>query len=308
MSVSIRYITAGALLSLLSGVAFAGDCCGSGSFTGGITNIPVVSGNGSCCGTANSQIVGVPGIYVPSSNVGVNVGGTYVGGTNYNVGGTVIGGNNVVVGGNTYMNSGASYGSYSSGGGVAYYGGGGGAYMAPAPVYNGMIEGLNVGGGQAAASMEQVTETKTVTEIVPIRAVCMDDTGVPHPASRVNGDEKVGSEFNGEVYRCMAGTYMEVTMGRMVDGKAVFDGGKNLTCTKGQALSYKGGNITCVAQLPAANCNERSLLRRFGPGIKYLVLARQQTYTRQVQSQQSSQYTTFKSSMYVDGGVGQGVY
>ena len=308
MSVSNRYIAVGALLSLVGGAAFAGGCCGTGSFNGGITNIPVVSNGAGCCGTASNQITGVPGIYVPSSSVGVSVGGTSVGSTQYNVGGTTIGGNNVVVNGNTYMNSTSSYGSYVSGGsgGTSYYGGGGSSYLAPSPVYTGIIEGLNVAGG-AQASMEQVSETKTVTEIVPIRAVCMDDTGIPHPASRVDGDDKVGPEFNGEVYRCMAGTYMEVTMGRMVDGKAVFDGGKNLTCTKGQALSYKGGNVTCVAQKAAANCNERSLLRRFGPGIKYLVLTRQQTMTRQVQTQ-SNQITNFKSSMFVDGGVGQGVY
>lgn len=306
MSVSIRYVALSAVFSVLGGTAaFADNCCGSGSFTGGITNIPVVSGNNGCCGQAGGQIVGVPGIYVPGSNVGVNVGGTNIGGTNYVVGGNTYGGNNVVVGGNTYVNSSYSVAGGGSSGGVMYMGGGGSTYLAPAPVYTGMIDGLNVGGGQAA--METVTETKQVTEIVAIRAVCMDDKGMPHPASRTNADDKVSPEFDGEIYRCMAGTHMEVTIGRMVDGKPVFDGGQALSCTKGQALSYKGGQLVCVAQTKAANCNERSLLRRFGPGLKYLTLMRTQTFTKQVQSQQS-QYTTFKSSMFVDGGVGQGVY
>lgn len=304
MSVSIRYIAASAIISVLSGsAAFADDCCGSGSYTGGITNIPVVSGaNNGCCGQVGGQVIGVPGIYVPGSNVGVNVGGTSLGSTNYYVGGTTVGGNNVIVGGNTYVNSNYST-SYGGGsGGVMYMGGGGSTYLAPAPVHTGMIEGLNVGGGQA---LEQVTETKQITEIVAIRAVCMDDKGMPHPASRTNADDKVAPDFNGEVYRCMAGTHMEVTIGKMVDGKPVFDGGQALSCTKGQALAYKGGQLTCVAQVKAANCNERSLLRRFGPGLKFLTLMRTQTYTKQVQS---SQYTSFKSSMFVDGGVGQGVY
>ena len=304
MNVSFRNTAIIAVLSLIGGAAHAqSSCCGSGSYTGGITNIPVVSGQGSanCCGTVNSQIVAVPGVYVPSnygttgvsSNTGSNInttdGSMYYGGSNY------------------YYP-----GSYnSSSGGVILGGGGGGYYGVPQPVYNGNIDGLNVqGGAQKVATAEKVVETKVITEIVPIRAVCMDDKNMPHPASRTDANDKLANEFTGEVYRCMAGTHMEAMIGRMVDGKAVFDGGQALTCTKGQALSYKGGNLTCMAQIPAGNCNERSLLRRFGPGIKYVTISRtiKVESQKQAQVQQQQQQMQFRSSMFVDGGVGQGVW
>lgn len=304
MSISFKSVAlaTGAVL-LSSGAALADNCCGSGSFNGGITNIPVVtggSGTPNCCGSVNSQIVAVPGVYVPSYNVGVNVGGTTIGSTNISVGGNTL----ITNGGGSYYGGGTS-------GGVMYMGGGGGTYMAPAPVYSGMIEGLSVDGGmqQQSAVVKQVMETRTVTETLPIRAVCMDDKGIPHPASRLDAEEKVAPEFTGEVYRCMAGTHMVVTIGRMVDGKAVFDGGKALECQKGQALGYKGGNMICVAQKAEKDCNERSLLRRFGPGIKYMTVVRTEQYATQKTVQEAqSQAMVFKSSMWVDGGVGQGVY
>lgn len=309
MSISLKSVAlaTGAVL-LSSGAAWADNCCGSGSFNGGITNIPVVTpstGTPGCCGTVNSQIVAVPGVYVPSYNVGVNVGGTTIGGTNINVGGNTL----ITNGGSSYY--GGSYYGGGSSGGVMYMGGGGGTYLAPSPVYSGMIEGLSVDGGmqQQAAVVKQIMETRTVTEVLPIRAVCMDDKGIPHPASRLDAEDKVAPEFNGEVYRCMAGTHMVVTVGRMVDGKAVFDGGKALECQKGQALGYKGGNMICVAQKAEKDCNERSLLRRFGPGIKYMTVVRTEQYATQKTVQEAqSQAMVFKSSMWVDGGVGQGVY
>ena len=309
MSVSKQYIAATAALALLAATpALAGECCKTGAFTGGITNIPVVSGvNNGCCGTISNQVIGVPGVTVPGSNLGVNIGGNNIGGNTYNIGGSTFGGSNVNVGGNTFI-GGASGGGvfYSGGTSGSYYGGGGGFYNMPAATTPGMIE-LNVGGGQAQAVMETVNEQKTTTEIVPIRAVCMDDRGTPHPASRPTADEQVAATFDGEVYRCMAGTHMEVTVGKMVNGQAVFDGGTALSCQKGQALSYKGGNMVCTAQITQRNCNERSLLRRFGPGIKYVTLMRTQTVQTQRQSQ-AAQQTSFRSSMFVDGGVGQGVY
>ncbi len=304
MSISFKSVAmVTTALVLTSGAALADNCCGSGSFNGGITNIPVVTGGTGtpgCCGTVGSQIVAVPGVYVPSYNVGVNVGGTTIGSTNISVGGNTL-----------IQNGGGSYYGGGTSGGVMYMGGGGGTYMAPAPVYSGMIEGLAVDGGmqQQAAVVKQVMETKTITEVLPIRAVCMDDKGIPHPASRLDAEEKVAPEYNGEVYRCMAGTHMVVTVGRMVDGKAVFDGGKSLECQKGQALAYNVGNMICVAQKAEKDCNERSLLRRFGPGIKYLLVTRTEQFATQKTVQEAqSQAMVFKSSMWVDGGVGQGVY
>jgi hypothetical protein len=140
---------------------------------------------------------------------------------------------------------------------------------------------------------------------------------MPHPASRTDGDQNIAATFNGEVFRCMAGTRMEVTMGKVVNGQPVFDGGRTMSCQKGQALAYTngagaaggaaGGSLVCVAQAARAECNERSLLRRFGPGVKYATVTRTETVTSTRQAAQSN-VVTLRSSMFVDGGVGQGVY
>jgi hypothetical protein len=97
---------------------------------------------------------------------------------------------------------------------------------------------------------------------------------------------------------------MEVTVGRLVDGQPVFDGGRALSCDKGQALSYRSGQLACTAQEARAACNERSLLRRYGPGLKYVTVTRTETYT--ATRQREASWTS--SSMFVDGGVGQGVW
>lgn len=303
MSVSIRYIVAAAALTALSGgTAQAGGCCGNGG-GGGVTNVPVVTGGGAgCCGPITSHPVGVPGVFVPAPNVSVIAGGPQIGGVNVGVGGPVIGSSTVNVGGSTFNSSVNVFGG-GGGGGAVYIGGGGGSFMGPAPVSPGIIEGMAIGGQEAV--METVMEQRTVTETVAIRAVCIDDRGMPHPASRTDGDEQIAPTFDGEMFRCMAGTRMEVTVGRVVNGQAVFDGGTNLSCAKGQALAYRGGQIACIAQAPRAECNERSLLRRFGPGIRYVTITR----TEQVATQRQVQAaTTFRSSMFIDGGVGQGVY
>jgi hypothetical protein len=290
MSVSIRYIAAVTALTALSGAAYAGGCCGTNT-GGGVVNVPpaptYTAGGSGCCGPVTSHPIGVPGVFVPAPSVNVVVGGPQIGGTNVAVGGpTFIGGSSTTI--------------LGGGGGNTYIGGGGGFVGGAAATSPGIIERMNVGGGQEAESYQ---ESRSVTETMAIRAVCMDDRGMPHPASRVDGDEQVAATFSGEMFRCMAGTRMEVTVGRMVNGQAVFDGGTALSCAKGQALSYSGGQLTCTAQIARAACNERSLLRRYGPGLKYVTLTRTETVTATRQRE-----ATWTSSMFVDGGVGQGVW
>lgn len=323
MSVSLRYIAAVAIMTAFSGTAAqAGGCCGTGG-NNGVTNIPTVQGpSGGCCGPLTNHVVGVPGVFVPAPNVSIVAGGPNIGGTNIGVGGPVIGGTNIGIGGPTFI-GGSSNVFGGGGGGNVYFGGGGGYASGSTPVSPGIIEAMNVGGGQQAVT-EQFQETRSVTETMAIRAVCMDDRGMPHPASRTDGDQNIGAGFNGEVFRCMAGTRMEVTMGKVVNGQAVFDGGRTMSCQKGQALAYTngsgpvaggaagaagaaGGSLVCVAQAARAECNERSLLRRFGPGIKYATVTRTETVTSTRQAAQSN-VVTLRSSMFVDGGVGQGVY
>jgi hypothetical protein len=301
MSVSIRYIAAATILAALTGTSAQAGCCGTGG-NNGVTNIPTVQGPaGGCCGPLTNHVVGVPGVFVPAPNVNISAGGPNIGGTNINVGGP------------TFNNQTNTFGGGTNGGNV-FIGGGGGYMSSPSPVAPGLIEALNVGGGQAVS--EQFQESRSVTETMAIRAVCMDDRGMPHPASRTDGDQNIAATFNGEVFRCMAGTRMEVTMGKVVNGQPVFDGGRTMSCQKGQALAYStapgagaagAGNLVCVAQAAKADCNERSLLRRFGPGIKYAMVTRTETVTSTRQAAQSN-VVTLRSSMFVDGGVGQGVY
>jgi hypothetical protein len=58
-------------------------------------------------------------------------------------------------------------------------------------------------------------------------------------------------------------------------GQANFDHGQTFTCQKGEALYHAaGGALQCRPQKPARDCNERSLLRRYGAGIKILKVER----------------------------------
>ena len=44
-----------------------------------------------------------------------------------------------------------------------------------------------------------------------IQAFCIDDRDVPHPASQVRPDREVAADYDGELYRCIAGTRLQIT-------------------------------------------------------------------------------------------------
>ena len=60
-------------------------------------------------------------------------------------------------------------------------------------------------------------------------------------------------------------------------------------------------------QRPARDCNERSLLRRFGAGVKVITIVEVETYTayreETVREESASSF-----NMSLDGGVGGSVY
>jgi hypothetical protein len=149
----------------------------------------------------------------------------------------------------------------------------------------------------------EATRTKIIKVI--IEAVCIDDKDVPHPASQTSPDRDISEDFEGELYRCIAGTHLMATIAEY-HGDVAFDHGWTMACDKGQAL-YRGhdGKVECVAQKPARDCNERSLLRRFGAGVKILTMITTEKYTayREETIQSSS-----ASSMSLDGGVGGVMY
>lgn len=139
---------------------------------------------------------------------------------------------------------------------------------------------------EASAQAETVARERDLL----IQAICLDAQGNPHPASQTFGGRDVAQDYRGEIFRCMSGTRMRYTAGN-----------QSYDCEAGQALWYEGGRAECRTQIARRPCNERSLLRRFGPGDKMVRIRDTETRTTQTE-------TTFNAAMTMDGGVGQGVW
>ncbi len=207
---------------------------------------------------------------------------------------------NVVVSPTVIVNASASatVNAGAAAGGIVFAGGGGSS-MVMGPGTPGLIQGLNVGGSSRSAY--EASRTK-ITKVV-IQAVCIDDKAVPHPASQVFPDREVEDSYEGEIFRCIAGTHMQWTVAEFL-GKIDFGNGKTHDCAKGEALYHSpGGKVECKPQKPARDCNERSLLRRFGAGVKVLTMITTETYTAY-----REETTSTASAMSLDGGVGGVVY
>lgn len=200
----------------------------------------------------------------------------------------------------------AGAGAGSAAGAAVYYGGGGGGGGYAAPMASGMIQGLAVDSGKRMKRVAyEATRTK-MTRVV-IQAVCIDDRTIPHPASQVSPDRNIDDAFEGEMYRCIAGTWLQATIADY-NGKIDFSGGRTLTCQKNDALWHgRGGKVECRRQAPARDCNERSLLRRFGAGIKVLTMIVTERYTAYREEEEKSE-AFVATSMSLDGGVGGIVY
>ena len=217
-------------------------------------------------------------------------------GVNVSVAASVVVNTNVNV--QTTANAEAASQTFSGGGGAA-----GG--ISP-PVTNGIIQGMDVGAERRSAYEAMRTFYKKVV----IQAFCFDDKMTPHPASQVTPDRDIDDAYDGELYRCIAGTHMQVTIASWKENIS-FAGGETLTCHKGEALYHvagagdgHGGRLECRPQKPARDCNERSLLRRFGAGIKILTLMVTEKYTAYHEESSTSAATT----MSLDGGVGGVAY
>lgn len=311
MTVSWRNIVVGGVsLVCMAGVATAQNIGGH------IVNVPTVSvgagantggntGSG-CCVVPKSQIVNVPGVSVPAPNI-------------------VVGGSSATVGVNsTAIGHSSLIGVSGANQGLFIYNGNG--VSAPQPYESSVLNNLNVAGGEEYMT-KTVTEQQPMTEQVclpqkaslaarPVQAVCLDDKGAPHPASQTFGEETVAGDYSGEIFRCMAGTSMQVTLGSVESGQSSFDGGQTISCGKGEALVHApGGALSCAPEAPQRNCNERSLLRRHGPGLKMVQSAVtnacvpstrtvMKTVTREVKLEKPSG----AGRIILDGGVGQGVY
>lgn len=185
----------------------------------------------------------------------------------------------------------------------AVYGGGGQTFFT-APTMNGYIQGLMVEQPALRRKVAFEATRKTVRRVV-IQAFCLDDREVPHPASQVTPDREIG-DYDGEIYRCIAGTRLQYVVAEY-SGKVAFDGGQTQVCAKNSSLYYSsgegGGTISCRPQKPARDCNERSLLRRFGAGVKILTMVSLERYT-DYREEVVREGATYATSLTLDGGVG----
>lgn len=220
---------------------------------------------------------------------------------------TAGGRTNIIVNSNAVA---VSVSGAGAGAGAIAYGGGGGGYYSP-PVATGVIQGLDVQGVHRTRQVAYEA-SRTRSRRVVIQAFCLDDRDIPHPASQVFPERDVEDAYDGELYRCIAGARMQVTIAEWVE-QISFSGGQTMICAKGEALyrsrgsAADAGQLVCRPQKPARDCNERSLLRRFGAGIKVLTIVTIEKYTA-YREETVTESTASSYSMSLDGGVGGTVY
>jgi len=268
MSVSWRYmLMAGAASALLATPAAGGDkpkpppshCCKHDS--GHKVRTPDIH-------------VGAPKVHIGGTKVKVHHGGVFVSKTHVNV------------------DVQASAAASARASGDVFVSGGGGGFFSPAPAP--ALGAINI----CIEEKELVEKTRLVEAMLAIRAACIDDRGAPHPAARLSTAETVAAGFEGELYRCPAGSYLQVTLG---DAKGGYHGGSTIVCEKGEALYHaSGGQLVCRPQTPQRDCFERSLLRKYGPGSKVVKIKREETYTETV----AKTCPPDASGILLSGGVG----
>jgi hypothetical protein len=155
----------------------------------------------------------------------------------------------------------------------AAYGGGGSGSFSDSGSVTTTIDTLKVETPAPLETRRICAAFKAAVKVIAVQASCLDDKDIPHPASQLSPDRAIVDTYEGEVYRCIAGARMQYTIADYA-GQANFDHGQTFTCKKGDALYHTAtGALECRVQKPARDCNERSLLRRFGAGIKVLKIS-----------------------------------
>jgi hypothetical protein len=94
-------------------------------------------------------------------------------------------------------------------------------------------------------------------DAVEVSAVCLDARGMPHPAAQTFGERETPADFEGELFRCLAGTRLRYDVDRAV-----------LNCAAGEALWLGQGALSCRAAQQQTREYDRDLLRQFGAGSK----------------------------------------
>ena len=250
--------------------------------------------HGGCCTHPGGPTINVPGVYIGGPSV-------HVGGPHVKIGGVNLSSSvNVNVNASASASAVAQASAINNNSTVVF---GGGSWIPPV-ARSGAASAI--AGLRLAEEYELVEEERTrwVEEWRVVRAVCVDDSGTPHPASRPDPEERVDPHFDGEIFRCMAGTSMQVTLGWEEEGEYVYQDGRTIVCEKGEALRHApGGRLYCAPEEARRNCNERSLLRRYGPGVKLVYYRYEETYTETVE-RRSERASASSMTLVLDGGVG----
>ena len=265
-SIALAAVSGAALaLSALAGVAQAGG----GSSTGS-------GGSSSGCGCVpTSHQVKVPGIDVTAPSVTVNLPTLNVSGASSSANAESESGANASANTNigVTVNTSSSGVSNAQAQANAAYGGGGGGSFSDSGSVTTTIDTVRVETPAPLETRRICAAYKAAVKVIAVQASCLDDKDIPHPASQLGPDRNIADVFEGEIYRCIAGARMQYTIADYA-GQANFDHGQTFTCNKGEALYHTAsGALQCRVQKPARDCNERSLLRRFGAGIKVLKIS-----------------------------------
>ncbi len=297
MRVSSRYAS---VIAAVAGSVMAAAAASAAAQHGPTPVSPPPPSHNPCCQHPGGPNVHAPNIHIGGPNI-------HVGGPNIHVGGVHL---NSHVNINVTASASASAMATAMGGANAGAGAGGNTF-----IYSG---GGYIGGGTAPAataltglriagsSYELIEEERTrwVEGWRVVHVVCVDDTGTPHPASRPDPSERVDAHYDGEIFRCMSGTALHATIGWREHGDDRFEGGDVIHCRKGEALRHApGGALSCATQEPRRNCNERSLLRLHGPGVKLVYYRYEEVYTETVR-RESARSEVSSMTLMLNGGVG----
>lgn len=216
-------------------------------------------------------------------------------------------GGNVNVNVNVNANASATARAFAGArsGATVIVGGGGGAYFNVDQPYPTTIQGLSVEGKTMEMIRVPYTASRRMEKRVVIQAYCIDDRAVPHPASQVRPGKDVAMDYEGELYRCIAGTRLQWTISDEGGGP-----GEAVNCNKREALWYgRGGMLECRPEKQERDCNERSLLRRYGAGVKVLTMIREETYTEYREEMVEAVGAVASGAVIMlDGGVGGRVF
>ncbi len=242
---------------------------------GVIAGAAQAGGPSSGCGCVpTSHQVRVPGVEITAPTVIVNLptlnvtsGGSSSANANANADSSASANVGVSVTNNTSSVSNAQAQENAS------FGGGGSGSWSDSGSVTTTIEAVRVETPAPIETRRICAAFKAAVKVIAIQASCLDDKSIPHPASQLGPEREITDGYEGEVYRCIAGARMQYTVADYA-GQTNFDHGQTLTCQKGEALYHTAaGVLQCRPQKPARDCNERSLLRRFGAGIKIVKIS-----------------------------------